>query len=127
MLTSATTESCVLDCIFDRTLGVFYVLDIMCWRGVLADRWSWSDLTSFYRFTTGHPVVDSDAEFRSFWLASKLDEEPALSVKSAACIYTFAALPRTPCTADALSACVSLASFSHVDGILLYHKEVCWH
>lgn len=48
---SSNTYS-ILDCL--RDANVFHVLDIMCWRG--------------------HPVYDCEAEFRRFWLDSKLEE-----------------------------------------------------
>jgi snurportin-1 len=38
------TDYCILDCIFDPVHWVYYVLDIMCWKG--------------------HPIYDCDTEFR---------------------------------------------------------------
>lgn len=46
---------CILDCIWDAAQETFWVLDLMCWGG--------------------HALLDCSAEFRMFWLASKLTEE----------------------------------------------------
>ncbi|XP_067046363.1 snurportin-1-like isoform X3 [Acropora muricata] len=53
----------ILDCIFSEHTNVFYVLDVMCWRG--------------------HPVYDSETDFRCYWLQTKLQEEPLVSEASA--------------------------------------------
>eukprot|EP01135_Chromosphaera_perkinsii_P004963 Nk52_evm7s307 gene=Nk52_evmTU7s307 len=45
---------CILDCIYEETSNVYFVADVMCWNG--------------------HPVYDSDAEFRTFWMKSKFSE-----------------------------------------------------
>ena len=55
-------EYSLLDCIFHEASRTFYILDIMCWRG--------------------HPVYDSDTEFRFFWLHSKVADVPILTKSS---------------------------------------------
>ncbi|KAK3709900.1 hypothetical protein QZH41_020020, partial [Actinostola sp. cb2023] len=55
-------EYTILDCIFNETTNTFYVLDVMCWRG--------------------HPVFDSETEFRFYWLQTKLQEDQRLSQTS---------------------------------------------
>lgn len=53
---------CILDCIWDAAQETYWVLDLMCWGG--------------------HALFNCSAEFRMFWLASKLAEavgEAALS------------------------------------------------
>ena len=45
---------CILDCVFHESDSVYYVLDIMCWKG--------------------YALYDCSAEFRIFWVQSKLAE-----------------------------------------------------
>lgn len=49
----------ILDCIYSEIHRTYWVLDCMCWHG--------------------HPVYDSETEFRFFWLQSKLAENPELA------------------------------------------------
>ncbi len=51
-------KNCVLDCVWNRDEGIFYILDVMAW--------------------CGQPFWNADFAFRSFWLQSKLDEAPEL-------------------------------------------------
>ena len=55
------SEYSILDCIFNSERRTYWVLDILCWGGL--------------------PVIDSEAEFRAFWLTSKLTENPAYAVR----------------------------------------------
>jgi len=48
---------CILDCVFHEPDGAYYVQDLMCWKG--------------------YALYDCSAEFRLFWLASKLGESGA--------------------------------------------------
>ncbi|EDO34636.1 predicted protein [Nematostella vectensis] len=56
-------EYSILDCIFCEITSTFYILDIMCWRG--------------------HPVFDTETEFRFYWLKTKLQELSALGQATA--------------------------------------------
>ncbi|XP_022108126.1 snurportin-1-like isoform X2 [Acanthaster planci] len=76
------TDYSLLDCIFQEATRTFYVLDIMCWRG--------------------HPVYDSDTEFRFYWLQTKLAEVPELAVQTSTNPYRFLALPSYPCNQSAI-------------------------
>ncbi|XP_031571924.1 snurportin-1-like [Actinia tenebrosa] len=70
----------ILDCIFNEVSSTFYVLDIMCWRG--------------------HPVYDSETEFRFYWLHTKLKEEQGLNQRSSSNPYKFIELSFTACTPE---------------------------
>ncbi|XP_077774970.1 snurportin-1 isoform X2 [Podarcis muralis] len=61
--TSATgKEYTILDCIYSEAQQMYYILDVMCWRG--------------------HPVYDCQTDFRFYWLHSKMQEEDGLGKKS---------------------------------------------
>ncbi|XP_062579394.1 uncharacterized protein LOC134241341 [Saccostrea cucullata] len=95
-------DNVILDCIFDENEGIYYVLDIMCWRN--------------------HPVYDSETEFRFFWLTSKFQEVPELMEKSPNNPYKFIPLPNFPCTKESISTAVNSANFD-IDGLLFFHKR----
>ncbi|XP_061166718.1 uncharacterized protein LOC133175617 [Saccostrea echinata] len=95
-------DNVILDCIFDENEGIYYVLDIMCWRN--------------------HPVYDSETEFRFFWLTSKFQEVPELMEKSPNNPYKFIPLPNFPCTKESISTAINTATFN-IDGLLFFHKR----
>lgn len=95
-------DNAILDCIYNEAEGIYYILDIMCWKN--------------------HPIYDSETEFRFFWLNSKLSETPEVMTKSKENPYQFLPLTNYPCTKEAISAAVAGASFE-VDGVLFYHKR----
>lgn len=67
---SRGSEYCILDCVYDEIKQIYYVLDLMCWKG--------------------QPLYDSDTEFRFFWLQAKVaDELPDLKIRSKAnpCVF----------------------------------------
>ena len=97
-------DNCILDCIFHEGTRTYYVLDIMCWRG--------------------HPVYDSDTEFRSFWLKSKLAEEgEKLSTHSRTNPFKFIQLDSFPCSKDSITQVLGSRWHTEVDGLLFLHKE----
>ena len=96
---------CILDCIFHEVLQTFFVLDIMCWRG--------------------HPVYDSDTEFRSFWLHAKISEEQErLSSQTSSNPYKFLPLEHHSCKREAVTQLLSAGWRLEVDGLLFIHKRV---
>jgi len=50
-------EYCILDCIFSPELKTYFVLDLMCWKG--------------------YSLYDCGADFRFYWLFTKLEETTA--------------------------------------------------
>ncbi|KAG2487114.1 hypothetical protein HYH03_014227 [Edaphochlamys debaryana] len=54
----AGADFCLLDCVFHPPTATYYVQDLLCWRG--------------------YALYDCPAEFRTFWLATKLAEEDLL-------------------------------------------------
>lgn len=100
----ASRDYCILDCIYHEISRVFYVLDVMCWGG--------------------HPVYDSDMEFRSYWKETKLyDEGDRLSKYSRINPLTFKNLDYYPCAKEKLTEVLSGKWPVEVDGLLFVHKE----
>ncbi|CAH1253020.1 SNUPN [Branchiostoma lanceolatum] len=99
----SSKEYTILDTIFCEASRTFYVLDVMCWKG--------------------HPVYDSETDFRFYWLQTKLQEEPGVGEHSNTNPFVFVALKNTPC--QRLSIQQRLAETFHyeVDGLLFYHKR----
>lgn len=94
----------ILDCIFNELTKTFHVLDVMTWRG--------------------HPVYDSETDFRFYWLQTKLQEEPLVTQASADNPYRFISLHHHPCDASSISeALISVTSVNEVDGLLFFHKR----
>ena len=99
-----TSDYCILDCIYVETVRTYFVLDLMCWNG--------------------HPVYDSDREFRSFWLKTKLAES-ADQIANFARTNPFKFLPLTfyPCSKESLTRELGSKWPVLVDGLLFFHKE----
>ncbi|KAK9768181.1 hypothetical protein K7432_001377 [Basidiobolus ranarum] len=99
-----SSDYCILDCIFDESTSTFFVLDLMCWKGM--------------------PLYDCATEFRFFWLQSKLTElDPPRT--SAQTEFQFRSLQPFDCTQESLT---SLASNPYQlsyqpDGLLFFNKE----
>lgn len=92
----------ILDCIFNEQTNTFYVLDVMCWRG--------------------HPVYDSETDFRFYWLQTKLQEEPLIAEAFVHNPYRFICLPYCSCNPLSIHEALSNATFE-VDGLLFFHKR----
>lgn len=70
-------DFCILDCVFHDANSVYYVLDMMCWKG--------------------YALYDCSAEFRLFWVQSKLAEcLPGSGQEQQR--YTFVPVPAFTCT-----------------------------
>ncbi|XP_054933146.1 snurportin-1 isoform X2 [Dermacentor andersoni] len=100
------SDFCLLDCVFSEVHRTYYILDLLCWKS--------------------HPVCDSEAEFRFYWLDEKLSEVPQIKETSddnRRC--RFVTLPRYPCTTEAISALMNspLPFEDELDGLLFYHKK----
>lgn len=94
----------ILDCIFNELTNIFHVLDVMTWRG--------------------HPVYDSETDFRFYWLQTKLQEEPLVAQVSGDNPYRFVSLHHHPCHASSINeALSSVTSVNEVDGLLFFHKR----
>lgn len=94
------SDMCViLDLQLDQT---YYVIDMVCWRG--------------------YSLYDCTAEFRFFWLNSKLVETGACDLPSHYHKYRFSLVPVYVCDRDGLYAAYT-ASVPYVkDGLLFYSK-----
>ncbi|KAH8548767.1 hypothetical protein BGW37DRAFT_504957 [Umbelopsis sp. PMI_123] len=115
------TDYCILDCIFDPIHWVFYVLDIMCWKG--------------------HPIYDCDTEFRFFWVATKIQPDEMDVPNATNQFYKFQAL-QAASTTELKNVLTNPQDFlpenfkANVDGYLFYNREtqyvvgttplVCW-
>ncbi|XP_006824995.1 snurportin-1-like [Saccoglossus kowalevskii] len=95
----------LLDCIYSEVNRTFYMLDVMCWRGV--------------------PVYDSDTEFRFYWMHTKFEDVPGLATHSNINPYKIIPLPYCSCKTEYIEKTMAspLPFEVQLDGILFYHKE----
>ncbi|KAK4776830.1 hypothetical protein SAY86_005518 [Trapa natans] len=101
---SGTSQSySIMDCIFHEPDQTYYVIDILCWRG--------------------YSLYDCSAEFRFFWLNSKLAESGACGPPSQYHRYRFSLIPVYNCDHNGLSAAYMGAVPYMKDGLLFYNKE----
>ncbi|KAG5049983.1 hypothetical protein JHK85_011086 [Glycine max] len=94
----------ILDCIFHEADQTYYVIDMVCWRG--------------------YPLSDCTAEFRFFWLTSKLAETDAFEPPSHYHKYRFSLVPVFNCDSNGLYAAYSAPVPYVKDGLLFYNKTV---
>ncbi|XP_055821786.1 uncharacterized protein LOC129890242 [Solanum dulcamara] len=94
---------CILDCIFHESDKTYYVIDGVCWAGI-----------SLYECT---------AEFRFFWLNSKLAETGACDAPSTYHKYKFSALPVYNCDQEGLHTAYAGQVPYVKDGLLFYNKH----
>ncbi|XP_078170278.1 snurportin-1 protein [Carex rostrata] len=93
----------ILDCIFHEADETYYVIDMVCWRG--------------------YSLYDCTAEFRFFWLNSKLSETGASDPPSQYHRYRFNVVQIYECNLIGLQAAYS-GQVSYVkDGLLFYNKH----
>lgn len=97
------TDYTILDCIFNYELQTYFVLDVLVYKS--------------------HPVMDSETEFRFFWLKCKLDEADDLNTPSFGNPYKFADLPRTFAAKSSIQSTLASSFYFDTDGLLFYHKE----
>ena len=111
----------ILDCVFDEHLQEYWVLDVIAYNN--------------------QDYVDCDAEFRFYWIRSKLEEEQ-LSTVGGRNNYAFKAIPFYDCANEmSIESCLLMypqfdGDTPALDGFLFYHKEssyvkgktplVCW-
>ncbi|KAI8337013.1 hypothetical protein BC941DRAFT_426375 [Chlamydoabsidia padenii] len=122
----ASSNYCILDCVYDASTWTFYVLDLMCWNG--------------------YAIYDCDTDFRHFWLQTKL-RDGTLNLYSNTrddSLHLFKPLIPVSSTEAAQVAKNPKAYMSYhqpslsydVDGLLFYHRKtqyitgptplVCW-
>ncbi|XP_055333273.1 snurportin-1-like [Paramacrobiotus metropolitanus] len=97
----------VLDCILNSKDGQLYVLDVLFWNG--------------------SSLVDQSAEFRLFWLKSRLGELDHTTLISENEELPFSCLEYVPCDKTNMEAHLqrSPSSFT-VDGMMFCHKDGCY-
>ncbi|KAG5019601.1 hypothetical protein JHK87_015456 [Glycine soja] len=93
----------ILDCIFHEVDQTYYVIDMVCWRD--------------------YPLSDCTAEFRFFWLTSKLAETGAFDPPSYYHKYRFSLVPVYSCDSSGLYAAYSAPVPYVKDGLLFYNKH----
>ena len=96
-------DYCILDCIFHVTSHTYYVLDLLCWRG--------------------HPVYDSDRDFRVYWAKTQLAETEGVAKQSRINPYIFRALDSFSSSRESMAHVLSKAWPLEVDGLLFFHKH----
>ena len=70
-------DFCILDCIFHEADSTYYIIDMMCWKG--------------------YALYDCSAEFRLFWVQSKL-AECASGTRQEQPRYSFVPVPAYTCS-----------------------------
>ncbi|XP_068666128.1 uncharacterized protein [Aristolochia californica] len=93
----------ILDCIFHEPDQTYYVIDMVCWRS--------------------YSLYDCSAEFRFFWLNSKLAETGACNPPSLYHKYRFSVVPIYECDQMGLQAAYSGSMPYAKDGLLFYNKH----
>ncbi|KAB1199901.1 Snurportin-1 [Morella rubra] len=93
----------ILDCIFHESDQTYYVIDMVCWRG--------------------YSLYDCTAEFRFFWLNSKLAETGACDQPSYYHRYRFCLVQVYNCDQAGLSAAYTGAVPYVKDGLIFYNKH----
>ncbi|KAL2934492.1 Snurportin-1 [Bienertia sinuspersici] len=94
---------CILDCIFHEMDQTYYVIDILCWRG--------------------YSLYDCNADFRFFWLNSKLSESGACKPPSHYHKYRFSPVPVYNCDQSGLLSAYTEKVPYVKDGLLFYNKH----
>ena len=96
---------CELDCVWVEATQTYFALDVLWWKG--------------------QRLVDCPADFRLWWLHSKLDEVRAGEATSSnPC--RFVACPVFECTAAALAQLYDGASAAGSDGLLFLHRQALY-
>ncbi|XP_065060566.1 snurportin-1-like [Rhopilema esculentum] len=96
-------EYSILDCVYNEGERTFYVIDLTCWKG--------------------HPVYDSETEFRFYWLKTKFEDEKELSTRSRVNPYIFKPAPCCSCKISDIQQAVAFSYSFKIDGLLFYHKR----
>ncbi|GMP34133.1 hypothetical protein CsSME_00007137 [Camellia sinensis var. sinensis] len=94
---------CILDCIFHESDQTYYVIDMVCWAG--------------------YSLYECAAEFRFFWLNSKLVESGACEPPSFYHKYRFDLVPVYNCDQAGLHTAYSGPVPYVKDGLLFYNKH----
>ncbi|PSS07675.1 Snurportin-1 like [Actinidia chinensis var. chinensis] len=94
---------CILDCIFNELDQTYYVIDMVCWAG--------------------YSLYECTAEFRYFWLNSKLVESGACDPPSFYHKYRFGLVPVYNCDQAGLHIAYSGPVPFVKDGLLFYNKN----
>ncbi|XP_057480600.1 uncharacterized protein LOC130767674 [Actinidia eriantha] len=94
---------CILDCIFNELDQTYYVIDMVCWAG--------------------YSLYECTAEFRFFWLNSKLAESGACDSPSFYHKYRFGLVPVYNCDQAGLHIAYTGPVPFVKDGLLFYNKH----
>ncbi|MBA0593103.1 uncharacterized protein LOC105764787 [Gossypium raimondii] len=97
---------CILDCIFHELDQTYYVIDMVCWNG--------------------YSLYDCTAEFRFYWLNSKLEESGACNAPSHYHKFRFSAVPVYNCDQSGLHAAYTGVVPYAKDGLLFYNKHALY-
>lgn len=95
----------VLDCIYNKKTKTVFILDCLCWNNM--------------------SMVDADAEFRFFWLKSKLTDDLELSQCKNYRFVLIDSIPaQRPLIQDAMFRSFQINENTYYfDGIVFYHKH----
>jgi hypothetical protein len=95
----------MLDCIYNAARREYYAIDVLNWRD--------------------YPLIDCTAEFRFFWLNSKLSEDcgQSLSIISPVNERSISQITSFAVAQDNISALIPDLRMGRMNGLLFYHKE----
>jgi len=96
-------ESTILECVFHEADQTYYVLDILQWKGF--------------------NYCDSTAEFRFYWMQSKLAEIEGICSVSDHNQYRFQPIPMFKCDRTGLESVYTSTYQYQKDGLVFYNKD----
>lgn len=94
VMAGSVNQPTVLDCIYHPQNEVYYVLDVIYWRGM--------------------PMVDCSADFRLYWVIEKLKESNALETPSKYHKYRCAAHTHNECSIISMLKRFFFSSLYHI-------------
>lgn len=98
----------IIDCIWNVTNHSYHVLDVLAWNN--------------------QPMLDCEAEFRFYWLKSKMEEMSCLSEHSNDNAFIFLSLPYHQSNESTMTAVMATENLfgkdgPALDGLLFYHSQ----
>lgn len=127
---SRREDSTILDCLWNEHKQTYFVLDVLCWGKLPLLGCEVSHMTFHYqRYFECNTIkiyitlFIFQAQMRFYWLESKFNEEPELSIKSSKNRFPFHRLPFLAPN-DIHSFFIEQAANENysLDGLLFYHK-----
>ncbi|XP_058793883.1 snurportin-1 [Phymastichus coffea] len=95
----------ILDCVWDQSKEIFYILDVLAW--------------------SRQEMLYCETECRFFWIKSQIEELDEMKIiKKEYNDYAFELLPNISCDKVNYFNLENIVASMNLDGLLFYHKEV---